>query len=102
MNYYSQLNQRALFQCEYILSGGDESILEKVKSIDDWIIEQAEPKSFDPDDSKNVVSQLIESYEDLSANLEELGVKKPFELSVYKFYSRVRYYKKKHSKSKSS
>ncbi len=97
MNYHSNIIQKALLQCDYILRGNKESI-KKITQLDDWFIEQTKPKNFDPSDPNNDVNSMLSSFEDLCANIEDLGVTNPYKLTVKRFYSRVRYYKKKHSK----
>jgi hypothetical protein len=63
--------------------------------VTEWLLDQTRPKNFIPTDPENVISKLQTSYEDLFANLEDLGVKNIYKVTVYQCYSRIRFYKKK-------
>jgi hypothetical protein len=53
------------------------------------------PKNFDSQDPENYVKNLEKGFESVCTSLEELGVTSPQELSVFSFYSKIEYFKKK-------
>lgn len=99
MQFQSQIVQRSILQCELIQYPEKAvEIQSKMKEIDNWLLNASKPRNFDPEDPANEVSVLINSFEELVANLEDMGVSHAYKLTVRQFYARVRYYKKKHAK----
>lgn len=60
------------------------------------MLEQAAPKNFDGEDSKNVLVMQENAFSETCVIFEELGAPNPELLTVYKFYTKIRYFKKKH------
>lgn len=74
----------------------------EIQTIDEYLIALMMPKNFDPEDARNVVINQERNFEKICAVLEDVGVTNPAKLSVYKFYSRIEYYKNKPTQKKGS
>ena len=61
-------------------------------------LELITPKNFNGEDPANYTKKLDLSFEALCTSLEELGVKDPGELSVFSFYAKIAYFKKKQAR----
>lgn len=89
--------QKALAQIHIILKKGDEHILrEKVRAIEQHQLSFLAPRNFDNADPANVIKSMEKGFENLCVTLEDLGVQNPKRLTVFEFYSRMEYYKKKY------
>lgn len=94
MNYLAEVNRKTLLQLAVIRK--DESKLRKqIRDIELWQLQLQTPKNFDNQDPENLVIQREKSFENICATLEDLGVTNPKRLTVFEFYSRLEYYKKK-------
>jgi hypothetical protein len=63
-----------------------------------YFLESNKPKNFNPFDAGNVLIRQEQEFQAMCAALEENGVKDAKCLSVYEFYSRVKYFEKKAKK----
>lgn len=66
-----------------------------IKNIDAYQLSLTRPKNFDSQDPGNYIKEMEKGFETLCATLEELGVHRPKSLTVFEFYTRVEYFKKK-------
>ena len=57
------------------------------------------PRVLDPHNPENVIKASEESFEDVCTVMQENGVVNPKDLTEFEFYSKLRYYEKKHSKN---
>lgn len=96
-NYYEQLVRKMRAQADFMRTR-DEAKIKIIKEISDTQIDLLTPKNFDNNDSANYVLQIEKNFESLCATLEENGVMNPRSLTVFEFYSRVRYFKEKKPK----
>lgn len=75
-------------------------IKSQIKAIEENQLSLLAPKNFDPTDPENYIRGMEKSFESLIATLEDLGVKDPKRLTVFEFYSRYEFYKKKNKPKK--
>jgi hypothetical protein len=66
-----------------------------IKTIDDWKLSLMTPKNLDSHDPDNFILKIERSFENLCGTLEDLGVSNPKRLTVFEFYSRIDFYRKK-------
>jgi len=72
--------------------------MEQIAKLNDWLLTQARPHNFNPDDAKNIMVQQERSFVEACTVLEAAGVPQPERLPVFKFLARVKYFKDKNSK----
>ena len=60
------------------------------------------PKNFDSKDPDNHVNDLEKSFENVCTSMQELGIPDVHELTVFQFYSKIRYFKKKQAEQKAA
>jgi hypothetical protein len=56
------------------------------------------PKNFDNTSPDYHIKKIEKGFEEVCASLEDNGVSNPKRLTVFEFYSRIEFYKKKHEK----
>lgn len=79
---------------EYIRTGKEE-IVAKINEITLYQIGLMLPHSFDSSNPDNFLKGVELSFESVCTNLEEMGVTNPKRLTVFEFYSKIRYFKNK-------
>ena len=77
---------------------GDVAILPALYNFRDYFLEQSRPKSFNPFNNENELIRLDQQFESISAALEENNVSNVANMSMFEFYSRVKYFEKKSKK----
>lgn len=89
------MRRKAKLQCALIVSGDKAETRNLIKQIDDWQLSLMAPKNFDSTDTDNYIKRIELSFENLCTSMEDLGVEKPWDLSVFQFYTRLTYFEKK-------
>lgn len=92
------MNRKARLQCQAIINGNKKETLDHIQQIENWQLALIVPKNFDSTDVDNYIKKIELSFEGLCTSMEELGVAKPWELSVVQFYTRLTYFEKKKQK----
>ena len=64
----------------------------------DYFLEVNKPKDFAPYNSDNVLIAQEQEFESMVASLEENGVNNAGNLTVFEFYSRIKFYEKRSKK----
>jgi hypothetical protein len=82
-------------QLKLITAGADPATSKLIEQINEYQINLLRPRNFDTTDPENYLKTLDVSFENLCTSLEELGVTSPHELSVFRFYSKFAYFKKR-------
>lgn len=97
-NYTLEVIRKALYQCKLIrqLINGevDPGIYKMIRDVDEYQIGFITPKDFDQSSPDYFIKKMELSFEHLCTSMEELGIDKPQELSVFSFYSKIQYFKK--------
>lgn len=73
----------------------DDKLIPHINEFTDYQIERMTPTDFNESSQANKVRAIEASFETLCTNLEELGVSNPKQLTVFEFYSKIRYFKAK-------
>lgn len=60
------------------------------------------PKNLDGQDTDNHVANMERSFEMLCTSMEELGVESVHTITVFQFYAKIRYFKKKQADQKAA
>ena len=76
---------------------GDIELLSEIVKYSDYFLEANRPKDFNPF-AENVLIVMEQEFESMVAALSENGVVNASELTVFEFYSRIKYFEKKSSK----
>jgi hypothetical protein len=87
--------RRSKLQLAIITQGEDPKIRKLIKDINAWQLAQHVPKNFDNESPDYYIKNLEKSFESLCATLEDLGVQNPKGLTIFEYYSRLEYFKKK-------
>lgn len=96
MRYFQQLKDKALLQIEFIKTQNHE-LINRINAISTYQVNLLSPKIFASENPDNCIRASELAFEALCTNLEELGVMQPKKLTVFEFYSKIRYFKtKKH------
>jgi len=77
------------------LKEDDRSVIPQINSISDYQIGLMKPKVFAEGHPDNCINEIELAFESLCTNLEEMGVMNPKKLTVFEFYSKIRYFKSK-------
>ena len=96
-SYYDHLKRKYYYKCEYWITG-QENVKEFIQAADRFLQEFIKPKNFDASSSENDIIGNENALEDICACLEDCGCMYPKQLTVYEFYKRIDYYKKKYAK----
>lgn len=78
-----------------IREGRSPEIQELIKNVEDWQLSLMTPKNFDNNDVDNYIRRIELSFEALCASIEDLGVARPGELTIFQFYNKLLYFEKK-------
>jgi hypothetical protein len=90
-----ELRKRSLLILSLITKGESSEVRKMIQRADDYQVNLIDPKNFDSADPENFLRRIEISFENLCTSLEELGVTAPHELPVFRFYSKIQYFKKK-------
>jgi hypothetical protein len=93
------MERKANYQLDYILEG-KESLLQLIEDADDYLISQMAPKDYDENNTMSAINQMDKAFENLCSSLEEMGVSRPKELTVFEFESKIEYFKRKKTENK--
>lgn len=74
---------------------GKIDLIGQINAITDYQVALMNPKIFAFESPDNCIRKMEEAFENLCTNLEELGVMNPKKLTVFEFYSKIRYFKTK-------
>lgn len=74
---------------------GEKNVDELYNRIIEYFLQKSKPHIFDPHDENCVVFMYDREIEELCISMEENGINNPKDLTVFEFYSRIRYYEKK-------
>lgn len=77
---------------------GDVALLSEIVKYADYFLEANKPKDFNPF-TENCLIQMESEFESMVAALGENGIVNASELTVFEFYSRIKYFEKKSKKS---
>lgn len=77
---------------------GDVELLSEIVKYSDYFLEANKPKDFNPY-TENVLIVMEQEFESMAAALGENGVTNASELTIFEFYSRIKYFEKKSKKS---
>lgn len=90
--------RKARLTCRLVYEGKTKETLDIIKQIDDWQLSLIAPKNFDSQDVDNYIKTIELSFEALIASMEDLGVERPEDLTIFQFYTRLTYFEKKKAK----
>lgn len=94
MNFYENVRRKLLAEIDFLLRDNLDS-LEESKKIDLLIAEMISPKNFTNTDPHNVVLTQKKAFDDLCTILESHGCVAPKKLTVFEYYSKLKFYEKK-------
>ena len=92
--FYAQLKKKYYYKVELWTTGNKEH-QRLIDIADKYLKEVLKPKSFTADNPNNEIVSNENAFEAICAALEDCGCPNPKELTVYEFYKRIEYYKKK-------
>lgn len=81
-------------EIEFIRTGKID-LVSQINAITSYQVAIMNPKIFAYESPDNCIRKMEEAFENLCTNLEELGVMNPKQLTVFEFYSKIRYFKTK-------
>jgi hypothetical protein len=94
MNFYENIRRKLLAEIDFLLRDNLES-LEESKKIDLLIAEMISPKNYSNTDPQNIVLTQKKAFDDLCTILESHGCVAPKKLTVFEYYSKLKFYEKK-------
>ena len=71
----------------------------EIKEVDDFLLSLNPPSDFATNSPNNVIRNMEKSFETLVATMEDAGIHRPKDLSVFEFYSRLDYLESKRKKA---
>ncbi len=77
---------------------GDVALIAELNRYADYFLEINKPKDFNPF-VENCLIKMEQEFESMAAALAENGIVNASELTIFEFYSRVKYFEKKAKKS---
>lgn len=81
-------------QLQYIVDGNP-SHLKRIKVIDDYLHEYTRPVDVAMQNADNYLAKFDKDFQDACNALEELGVHRPEDLSMFEYFSKIRYFEAK-------
>lgn len=97
MDYLEKLKKYLRTQIAYNLTE-DPIHIDEIQKLSKWFLEHNKPKSFNPYDKNNSLITQEQEFENMVVALEENGIKDIYSLTVFEFYSKVKYFERKSSK----
>lgn len=103
-NYFYELQRKSILKLKVVrisqtLKASDiheaSKLRETIKQIEQWELSLHSPKNFDNQSPDYFIKKIEKSFESLCIALEENGVQSPKKLTLFEFYSRLEYFKKK-------
>jgi hypothetical protein len=94
MNFYDNVRRKLLADIDFLLRDNLNSLDESQK-IDMLIAEMISPKKFNNTDPENIVLKQKKAFDDLCTILESHGCVNPKKLTVFEYYSKLKFYEKK-------
>lgn len=94
MNYFQQIKEKVLLQIKF-LKTSDASLIPQINNVSEFQLTMMNPKIFIEGHPDNCITLAEIAFEELCSVLESMGVSNPKRLTVFEFYSKIRYFKKK-------
>ena len=91
------MKKKADLQIKYLIDG-DAGLLKAIVDSDNYLLSLMKPKDFDTNNYGSDINRIDSSFEKLCTTLEELGIHKPKELTLYEFESKILYFNEKNKK----
>ena len=96
LNYLERLKKYLQLRVKYELTE-DITLLAEIEKHADYFLEVNKPKDFNPF-TENCLIKQEQEFESMAAALSENGIQNASNLTVFEFYSRVKYFEKKGKK----
>lgn len=96
LNYLEKLKKYLLARINFELTSDPKYMAEIIK-CSDYFLESNKPKNFNPYQENDII-RMEQEFESMCTALEENGITNAKDMTVYEFYSRVKYFEKKSKK----
>lgn len=97
LDYLEKMKKYLLARIEYETTG-DVALIPELNRYADYFVEANKPKDFNPF-TENCLIKMEQEFESMAAALAENGIVNATDLTVFEFYSRVKYFEKKAQKN---
>jgi len=75
---------------------GNQPAPAEYKLLMEYFLDQQKPMNFNPYDQDNILQQREVGFMDMLNSMEDAGAFQPKKMTEFEFYSKVRYFEKKH------
>jgi hypothetical protein len=98
--YNQYLKEYILTKINLIIDPENNDVVEIMREICNYFINQNKPKQFNPGSKNNIVITSEKQFESVCTNLEESGVNLE-NITVFSFYSKIEHFEKRYNELKS-
>ena len=82
-------------ECNFILSNGGETYIKAINNINAHFLSLTKPKNLDGESKDNIVVQYQLQFEELCVAVMANGIQDPKGMTVFRFYSALKYFETK-------
>lgn len=93
------LKDRVIAELRYIINGGGDQYIKTINEVNSYFISLMGPKNLDGGSNKNVIVQFQLNFHELCIALMANGVPDPELMTVFRFYTALKYFENKKSKA---
>lgn len=92
------LRDRVISELKFITSGGEEAYLQTIKNVNDYFLGLITPRNMDGNTKDNVVIQFKVQFSELCVALMTNGIPDAETMTVFRFYSAMKFFESKKTK----
>jgi hypothetical protein len=93
------LRDKVIAECNFVTSGQD-NYLQVIKNVNDYFLTLIVPKNLDGNNKNNVVIQFQVQFSELCIALMSNGIPDPETMTVFRFYSALKFFESKRKPQK--
>lgn len=95
-----KLREKTIAELNFVISDGKESYLREINGINEYFLSLVTPKNLDGGSKDNVAIQFQVQFSELCIGIMTNGIPDPEKMTVFKFYSTMKYFEDKQRKHK--
>lgn len=94
------LFEKIIAECEFIISDGKKDYLQVIKNVNEYFLDLIKPKNLNGNDKHNVIVLFKVQFSELCIALMSNSIPDPEKMTVFRFYSALKYFENKNQKQK--
>lgn len=93
------IRDRIVANCNFVISDGETVYIDQIVNLNQYFVSLITPKNLDGDSHYNVIVQFRVNFEELCIALMANGIQNPDKMTVFRFYSALKYFESKKLKN---